>query len=287
MTGQTALRLARASNLPTVGSNVLVGVALVGAYVPVWSVALVVLAVAAMYCGGMFLNDACDHRFDAEHRPERPIPRGEAGLIEVWAIGVGLLIGGAAVCVVVAAVLEHDVVLVMVMGAALCAAILYYDVSHRTNPVASWVMGTCRGLVYALAGVTLGAGVDGEMLIAAATVCTYVAGLTAVARFEVTSGRPPRWAKFLVWLPWLVYAPRVGLTWSIGFAGMGAAYLLDTLGELERGTRDVGAAVARLVAAISLVDAVILAAFGCHGLATLAALALLLSRRWQRSIPGS
>ena len=54
------LRLGRVSNLPTVWSNVLTGLALVGALQPDASLLVLVLALSLFYVGGMYLNDAFD-----------------------------------------------------------------------------------------------------------------------------------------------------------------------------------------------------------------------------------
>lgn len=76
MTLTLALRLGRISNLPTVWTNVLVGVLLTGAALGDARLPLLMLALSLFYVGGMFLNDAFDREFDAQHRPDRPIPSG-------------------------------------------------------------------------------------------------------------------------------------------------------------------------------------------------------------------
>ena len=80
---QTALRLGRVSNLPTVWTNALAG-GVLGATAargtdPWWaalSILLAALALSLFYVGGMWLNDAFDAEIDAEERAERPIPSG-------------------------------------------------------------------------------------------------------------------------------------------------------------------------------------------------------------------
>lgn len=281
-----ALRLARVSNLPTVWSNVLVGVALVGGSVSPVSIGLLMLALSASYCGGMVLNDACDHRFDAAHRRERPIPQGDASVAGAWGLGLGLLAAGFGLCVVVAA--RHGVgAPVWWAASALAGTILLYDLVHRATSYAAWIMGACRGLTYVVVAVGLGGDIDREVVRAAAIITLYVTGLTFVARFEVGGGRPSLAAKLAVWSPWLVFAPGLLGSFAITFAAFGAVMLIDTFRGMESGERSVGATVARLVAAISLVDALILAALGCYGLAGLAVLAVPVCRRWQRRVPGS
>jgi len=93
---QTALRLGRISNLPTVWSNVLVGALLAGGLLADARLPLLMAALSLFYVGGMFLNDAFDREFDAAHRPERPIPSGQVTAQQVFGIGFGLLAAGLA-----------------------------------------------------------------------------------------------------------------------------------------------------------------------------------------------
>ena len=78
----TYLRLGRVSNLPTVWTNVLAGVALSGARAPAGTAVLLALALSLFYVGGMFLNDAFDREVDTRERPERPIPSGTVFVAE-------------------------------------------------------------------------------------------------------------------------------------------------------------------------------------------------------------
>ncbi|MEQ1767159.1 MAG: UbiA family prenyltransferase, partial [Methylotenera sp.] len=73
---KTYFQLARISNLPTVWTNVFTGVVLANGQ---WQDLRLIYLLAAMslfYVAGMFLNDAFDHKFDAQMRQDRPIPRG-------------------------------------------------------------------------------------------------------------------------------------------------------------------------------------------------------------------
>ena len=91
-----ALRLGRISNLPTVWTNVLVGCRARRRPARRPSLAALMLALSLFYVGGMFLNDAFDRDFDAEHRPERPIPSGQVSAQQVFSFGFGLLVAGVA-----------------------------------------------------------------------------------------------------------------------------------------------------------------------------------------------
>ena len=84
-----ALRLGRISNLPTVWTNVLVGGLLAGGSLSDPRLTLLMAAMSLFYIGGMFLNDAFDREFDAQHRPERPIPSGQVSARQVFSFGFG------------------------------------------------------------------------------------------------------------------------------------------------------------------------------------------------------
>jgi 4-hydroxybenzoate polyprenyltransferase len=171
------LLLARVSNLPTVWSNVLAGTVMSGAVVDWPRAAAVAAGVSLLYMGGMFLNDACDHRVDARVRPERPIPSGDVPLAEAVAIGALLLVGGE-----IAVALASGRIGVLRWSGPLALAILYYDVRHKRDPFGPVVMGICRGLVYCTAAAAAADAVDSLVVVAAAGMTVYVAGLTLVAK---------------------------------------------------------------------------------------------------------
>jgi 4-hydroxybenzoate polyprenyltransferase len=171
---RTALKLGRVSNLPTVWSNVIAGTALAGG--ASWGVVAVLAgAMSALYVGGMYLNDAFDRTIDAAQRPSRPIPSGEAPAQTVFAIGFGLLVLG----VVLLAMFGWQA---GVAGLALGAAIVLYNWHHKGNPLGPFIMGLCRALVYVGAAAALGAALAGPVLIGAAILLSYVAGLTLASK---------------------------------------------------------------------------------------------------------
>jgi len=90
------LRLGRVSNLPTVWSNVLAGLALVGALEAEPSVLVAALALSIFYVGGMYLNDAFDRNIDRVERPTRPIPAGQVSARAVFTLGFAALAIGTA-----------------------------------------------------------------------------------------------------------------------------------------------------------------------------------------------
>ena len=175
------LLLARVSNLPTIWTNVLAGAAAAGWRADWPIVAQVMLAASCFYTGGMFLNDAFDEPFDRRSRPERPIPAGDVSRREAFVVGGCLLAAGE--------LLLAPNRLALLIGALLAVAIVLYDARHKQQPLAPIVMGVCRGLVYAVAAASSG-GVATAVIVAAAGLTVYVAGLTVVAKM---AGADARW----------------------------------------------------------------------------------------------
>lgn len=179
------LLLSRVSNVPTVWTNVLAGMA-ASAVAFTWPDYLqAAAAVSLFYIAGMFLNDAFDEPFDRRARPERPIPAGDVSRREVFLIGGALL--------VIALLLLPQRPDVLLFGALLAAAIVFYDYQHKGSRLAPLVMGACRGLVYivaaaATAGVTVG--VTDSVVVGALVMTSYVAGLTVAAKL---AGANARW----------------------------------------------------------------------------------------------
>jgi 4-hydroxybenzoate polyprenyltransferase len=233
---QVALRLGRVSNLPTVWTNVLAGMALAtdagGAlHAPVAGV--VALALSLFYVGGMYLNDAFDHRWDAAHRRERPIPAGLVRPGTVYAAGFALLAAGLALLAWQTRSREAAAA-----GAALAALIVAYDAFHKRNPLAPLLMGLCRVGVYVIAALAVVARPPPAVYAGAGVLLVYLVLLSTVARKETLHARLP-------------------------------------------------ALVGVLIAGIALLDAAILALTRHFAAAALAVGAFLLTRHWQRSVPGT
>ena len=144
-----ALKLGRVSNLPTVWSNVLTGTALAGSAAADCRLLLLVVSLSLFYVGGMFLNDAFDHAFDAKARPERPIPSGQVSAIQVHAVGFGMMGVALALLAWVGYRYQPPTQWRPVAGGfALAAAIVFYNWHHKNNPLSPLIMGVCRTLVY-------------------------------------------------------------------------------------------------------------------------------------------
>lgn len=171
------LRLGRVSNLPTIWTNVLAGVAASGAPFGWRGVALTSAATSLLYVGGMVLNDVCDAPIDARERPERPIPSGVVPRREALVTAVALLAAGLA-----ALGASPHAGAALAWGLLLVGAIVYYDWRHKRERLAPLVMGLCRGLVYLVAAAAAAGAARPRLFFAAALLTAYVVGLSVVAR---------------------------------------------------------------------------------------------------------
>jgi 4-hydroxybenzoate polyprenyltransferase len=279
---RTALRLGRVSNLPTVWTNTLAGAVLAGAAGYGAQFALMLLAFSLFYTGGMFLNDAFDARFDAQRRPERPIPSGEIGARAVFAWGYGMLAAGIAV-------LAWIGVAPAIAGLTLATAITFYDWHHKQNLFGPVVMGLCRVLVYLGAGLCITLALPDRLWIGAGLMWCYLIGLTYVAKQENLDRVENLWPLLLLAAPvaggaWLVAAqPVAGIFWLLF-----TAWMLAALWFLRRRAKgDVPRAVVSLIAGISLLDALLIAAAGAPALAAPALAGFGVTLFFQRYIAGT
>jgi hypothetical protein len=290
------LLLGRVSNLPTVWSNALTGIALAStaqasssvSSTPPTTAHVLGLAVALslLYVGGMYLNDAFDREFDAKHRPERPIPAGAVSARAVFGIGFGMLAVGVVISGITG-MLRTGTWAAGVASCALALLIVIYNLHHKGNPLSPVLMGLCRVAVYATAALATFAAYSNGLLLASLALLGYLIGLTFIAKHE-TGGSIVR------------FWPLVPLIFPVvlGFVAEGLApkalalvVLLHTALTLRLvlspAHRNVPKAVGQLIAGISLVDAIAIAATGLPELALLAIAAFSLTRIFQRVVPGT
>jgi 4-hydroxybenzoate polyprenyltransferase len=237
------LVLARASNLPTVWSNCIAGCWLGGWNTPS-ALLLLCLSATLLYSGGMFLNDACDVAFDAQHKRERPIIAGLATRRFVAVTGGGLLVGG----ILLAGSINHRALAFSVM---LAAAIVLYDLTHKRISWAPVIMAACRFLLYCTAASVGINGITPRALLFAAALAAYILGVSYLARTE-TGVRDN--GRFWPWLLCVPIAAALASDFSIATL-LFAAPLLFVIGRgLILLRRQIGPAVALFLAAIVLVD---------------------------------
>jgi len=272
------LSLARISNSPTVVTNTLAGAALAGG----GGVTLVLVAAAMVlfYTGGMYLNDLLDLNIDRRERPTRPLSSGLIPVREAWAVtaalfGVGLLLllpaGGKA----------------LLSGLGLVGLIVFYDAWHKTNPLSPVVMAGTRAMVYVTAGLAFLPQLTTPLIVWAALLAAYIAGLTYVAKTENRRGTARFWPVALVAAP-AVYGLVGGFGWGTAFlALLLAAWVAHSLTFVYGKKRDIGGAVGRMIAGVCLLDALVLGVAGAWSWLPLALVAFFLTRLWQRHIKGT
>ena len=285
-----ALQLGRISNLPTVWSNVLVGVVLAGGSLASPQLAVLMLALSLFYVGGMFLNDAFDREFDARHRPERPIPSGRVSARQVFAVGFGLLASGmAGVALTRLGPVDAPAWPALASGAALAAAIVYYDAHHKGNALSPLIMGLCRVLVVFTAALTLTTALPARLLLAAVALLCHLIGLTYIAKQEHLDRIGSLWPLCFLAFP-VVYGLGLALSTPAAWMPLAlyAAVLVFSLKLLRRRARgDVPRAVVTLIAGMSVLDGVMLAGSGHVVPAMLAVAAFLLTLLLQRWVSGT
>ena len=285
-----ALQLGRVSNLPTVWSNVLVGMGLAGSVTADFRLLLVVVSLSLFYTGGMFLNDAFDHGFDAKARPERPIPSGQVSAAQVHAFGFSMLFVGLVLLAWVG--YRHEPLTQwrpVAAGLALASAIVFYNWHHKNNPLSPLVMGVCRMLVYLTATLTVAAIVPAQVIYAAVVLLCYLIGLTYAAKKEHLGRLENIWPLAFLAVP-LVYGVYLAMAQPIVVFPLAAlaAWTLYALSLLRRRKPgDVPRAVVSLIAGISILDAMLLAGAGAVMLAWFAIAAFGVTLALQRWVSGT
>lgn len=275
------LVLGRVSNLPTVWSNCLAGWLLGGGgHWPRF--ALLCAGATLLYVGGMYLNDAFDAEFDAQHRRERPIPSGAIAPKTVWQIGIALLVGGIAL-------LAPLGLTTAVFSIFLATSILVYDAVHKLVTFSPLLMALCRLFLYLTAASGAVTGVTGLSVWSALALACYIVGLSYLARNEAAGVIIQRWPQLLLAIPVLL-ALVVNDGSSRGTALLAAAILVlwsvRSLRSVWAEPRNVSRAVSGLLAGIVWVDFLAVAdeprVFGAAFVAL-----FLLSIGFQRFVPAT
>jgi 4-hydroxybenzoate polyprenyltransferase len=283
------LRLGRVSNLPTVWSNVLAGLALVGALTPGLTTLVLMLAMSIFYVGGMYLNDAFDRNIDRVQRQSRPIPSGQVSAATVFTLGFVALAAGTALLVLTARASGASPTRALASGLALSAFIVLYDAYHKQNPVSPLTMAACRVMIYVAVGFAVRQELVPAVLIGIVCLLNYLVGLTYAAKQEAFNRLPRLWPLACLGLPVLIGAALAREHASVWpFLLLLCGWVVYALSFLRQGPRRaVPQAVVRLIAGISLLDAVLIAFAGSSGWALVAASFCLLTRVFQRFIPGT
>ncbi len=273
--------LGRASNLPTVWSNVLAAWLLAGGTVGprLW---LAMLGATLAYIGGMYLNDAFDAEFDREFRRERPIPSGAVSEQLVWRAGGAMLAAGTLI-------LATGGWLSAVLSAGLAVSVVLYDWIHKRVTFSPVLMAACRFFLFLAVAAGGPDGIGGTVLWTAIALSGWIVGLSYVARRESRRGPVAWWPLVALALPWVLAAlvndgpwlPR-SLAWSVVLGLWTAWCLRHTFGD---GPRNIGRTVSGLLAAICLTD--LLALVPNPGLALVFLALFALALLGQRFVPAT
>ena len=265
------LTLTRPANVVTALADVLAGAAAAGTLAGLPGL---LVATAALYAGGVVLNDVFDADLDARERPERPIPSGRASRAGAGWLGGGLLATGITAASVVSASSGA-------VAAAIAVMILLYDGWAKHHPLAGPVaMGLCRG-VNLMLGVSALPAALGAVWPLTLLPLAYVAAITAISRGEVHGGR-----RATGWLAVALLAAVLGslagvqvqqghlLSYGLFFLVLLAWRVLPPFVAAARNPRPaaVGDAVRAGVLSLILLDAALAAGFAgpVHGLVVLA-----------------
>ena len=282
------LRLGRVSNLPTVWSNALAGSILSGAEFSYAFSAALAGVLSLYYVGGMYLNDAFDRHSDARERPERPIVAGLVSAGAVFALGFCMLGLGVLLTWWLGAGSPRPE-RALVSGIVLAALIVLYDAYHKQNPLSPLVMGLCRVMVYATAAYAAAGTAPTAVWLGALALLSHLIGLTYAAKQENLASFTGVWPLAFFFVP-IAYGVILCLSHPPAFGflllySLWLGYSLYLLMPSRR--RSIPGAVVRLIAGISLLDALLLAAAGATELALVALALGVLTRLAQRFVPGT
>jgi 4-hydroxybenzoate polyprenyltransferase len=147
-------------------------------------------------------------------------------------------------------------------GLALGALIVVYDLWHKNNPLGPLLMGGCRMLVYVSASLAVAGSVSRSVLGASLVLLSYLIGLTYVAKQETLSEFRNFWPLAFLLAPF-VYVPAVADVRSMATIALLPLFFIWVVAAVlllkARAPGNIPRAVIRLIAGISLLDALLLA----------------------------
>lgn len=287
-TPRAYLELARASNAPTVVTNVLMGCAIGAGFGPFpWAAAAAIsLAAVLLYISGMALNDVVDTDVDRAERPARPIPSGRISRRAAFAF--------AGVCMAAGLAISAAFGLpAAAFALALAASIVAYNLLHQRSAATVVLMGLCRALVPLLAAAAVAWPIDLPLALGLAGVLgVYTILLSIVARVEVGDRLGPRRiaAAFMGLLPLLalvVVQRPVGSLWVAGALMLLAIWLAKAALHLRRSPPQIVPAVLTWLSGICLLDAYFLTLLDQRAIAPIALVAFAVTVALHRRIQGT
>lgn len=286
MNVRMALVLGRVSNLPTIWTNCLAGAWLSNNFIFDYRIFLVLLSMSLLYVSGMFLNDAFDYRVDKKERPERPIPSGKVSQTTVFAWGMLLMLLGLLFFLLsVAGDAGQGNWKRFVSVLFLCVFIVFYDWRHKDNPFSPLLMGACRGAVYLSVGLVYVDVLNIELILASLMGFLWVIGITFLAKQEMRH-HVYLWSVPFLLLPFIYTATKfpVSITTLLLSFFLFVAIVYAVV-SFKRARPSI--AIAVLIAAISLLDGLLLAANGFEQIAWFALFIVPVTLGLQKFIPAT
>ncbi len=285
-----ALKLGRVSNLPTVWTNCIAGIALAGGQIAEMRTPFILLALSLFYVAGMFLNDAYDAEIDAVERPERPIPSGQIDRASVFSWAFGLMAVSLVLLLFIGYMPSDGTGLwPAVSGMILAGLVVLYNRHHKANKFSPLIMGLCRAMVYFTAGLCFATMLSPPLVTGAVLLVFYLIGLTYVAKQENLERVENMWPLLFLAVP-MVYGLYLGfgnlvvIPFGLVFAVWTAACVYFVR---RRNPGDIPRAVTGMIAGISLFDAVMISSTGNVFWAVLAVASFGLTLYMQKHISGT
>jgi hypothetical protein len=285
------LQIARLSNLPTVFSNVLVGIALAAgtSSIPFDITLIAMIALSLFYVGGMAQNDIFDRKIDATENPRRPLPSGAISVLEArvfiaTTFGLALLL--------IAATAPNA----LYYALALLVCIVLYNLLHKKSTGSLILMGLCRASVYCVAAAMVASRQTLDLpwtplAYFAAALTLYIVALTLVAQKEAKGALGyRRWlALCLVAIPFLVnFAIPFTVTPILSVTGIVLAlWILRSTRFIWTTPPKVVPAILGWLAGICLIDTYFLALLNRPGLAGLSGLCFIATVLGHKRILGT
>ena len=175
------LRLARASNLPTVWSNV-TGAYLLSGSNHYLQLSLSLIGSSFLYASGMYLNDWFDADYDAQNAQHRPLPKGEINKRTVLIYSVlGFFIGTTSIILASPSAAPWACLLV--------SLIIWYNADHKGTQISPYVMAGCRFTLYPMVSFACTASVSPSVFLAGSALFCYTLGISFTASSSPHSKR--------------------------------------------------------------------------------------------------
>ena len=274
--------LARVSNSPTVASNTLAGAAFAGILNPTGTVLVLAVAMIAFYTAGMYLNDILDYEIDLKERADRPLTTGLISRTSAMLVTAGLFAFGGGLLLAIG-------LRPFIGGIVLAGLIVLYDSWHKSNPLSPVVMGANRFMVYIIAFVAFVPTLNAEVLIAGGLLLFYIVGLTFIAKSETGDSFTKYWPAVVLFAPAVYFGAQLLdtpawlllVTVFVGWVAFSISFIY------RKANRSIGGAIVRLIAGVSLFDALALATTGATTGVFLALCAFAITLFFQQYIKGT